>query len=195
MKRTSAHETPGSAARNDAPDRGPHARGAPGVLARHTHPATDQRMATQDVPTTPVTMPPAGLTSVVDLRGTRILVVDDDRDTCETLASLLRIAKAEVSVAYSAFEALRELKERRPDLILSDLGMPDGDGYQLMKMVRSRSQSEGGWTPAIALTGQVDSLAQTRALLSGFQCHLAKPVGALELLVTIRSTLTARKPA
>jgi CheY-like chemotaxis protein len=85
------------------------------------------------------------------------------------------------------------LKTARPDLILSDITMPNGDGYQLVRMVRSRTPEEGGWTPAIALSGYNDPLDQTRALLAGFQVHLAKPVGALELIVAIRGVVTAAR--
>jgi len=125
----------------------------------------------------------------MELRGLKILVVDDEPDTRDGLAALLEAAHATVVVAESAFTALDRLRTVRPDVIVSDITMPDGDGYQLMRMVRSRTADEGGWTPAIALTGRVDSLDQTRALLAGFQVHLAKPVGALELMVTIKSVV------
>jgi CheY-like chemotaxis protein len=130
---------------------------------------------------------------VIDLRGIKVLVVDDEPDTRDSIQILLTSVHAEVVVAGSAFEALGVLKTARPDLILSDITMPGGDGYQLMRMVRSRTADEGGWTPAIALTGHVDPLDHTRALLAGFQVHLAKPISSLELMVTIRSVVASAR--
>ncbi len=145
-------------------------------------------MAIQKSPSTPVSVQSALSNPVVDLRGMKILVVDDEADTRDGLAMLFLAAHAEVVLADSAFSALRMLSAR-PDIIISDINMPDGDGYQLMRMVRSRTQHEGGWTPAIALSGRIDPLEQTRALLAGFQVHLATPVGALELMITIKSVV------
>jgi CheY-like chemotaxis protein len=146
-------------------------------------------MAIQKFPFTPVRVPSAVTNPVIDLRGLKIMVVDDEPDTRDGLAMVLLAAHADVVLAESAFSALRLLRTARPDIIVSDINMPDGDGYQLMRMVRSRTQEEGGWTPAIALTGHVDPLDQTRALLAGFQVHLAKPIGALDLMITIKSVV------
>ena len=146
-------------------------------------------MAIQKPVSPPGCVPSALANPVVDLRGLTILLVDDDADTRDRLALLLLGAHAEVVLAESAFSALRMLRTARPDIIVSEINMPDGDGYQLMRMVRSRTQEEGGWTPAIALTGHIDPLDQTRALLAGFQVHLAKPIGALELMITIKSVV------
>lgn len=146
-------------------------------------------MAIQKSSSTPVRAASALTNPVVDLRGMMVLVVDDDPDTRDGLAMVLLAAHAEVVLAESAFSALGMLRTARPDIIVSDINMPDGDGYQLMRMVRSRTQEEGGWTPAIALTGHIDPLDQTRALLAGFQVHLAKPIGALELMITIKSVV------
>ena len=146
-------------------------------------------MAIQNSASTPARVPSPTTNPVIDLRGVKILVVDDDPDARDGLAMLLLEAHAEVVLAESAFSALRMLRTTRPDIIVSDINMPDGDGYQLMRMVRSRTPDEGGWTPAIALTGHVDPLDQTRALLAGFQVHLAKPIGALELMITIKGVV------
>jgi CheY-like chemotaxis protein len=150
-------------------------------------------MAIQKFPFTPVRVPSAVTNPVIDLRGLKIMVVDDEPDTRDGLAMVLLAAHADVVLAESAFSALRLLRTARPDIIVSDINMPDGDGYQLMRMVRSRTQEEGGWTPAIALTGHVDPLDQTRALLAGFQVHLAKPIGALDLMITIKSVVASAR--
>ena len=173
----------------------PHAHPTRSVLARHTQ-LRARPMAIQKPASTPATVPSVLADPVVDLCGLTILVVDDEPDTRDALAMMLLGAQAEVVLAESAFSALRMLRTARPDVIVSEIHMPDGDGYQLMRMVRSRTQDEGGWTPAIALTGHNDPLDQTRALLAGFQVHLARPIGALDLMITIKSVvLNARNRA
>lgn len=141
--------------------------------------------------------PPVRLTTpgpaLIELRGIKILLVDDDPDGRLLIETVLEGAHAEVVTADSAASALRALRATRPDVIVSDIDMPDGDGYQLMRMIRSRTCDEGGWTPAIALTGHAGPLDHTRALLAGFQVHLAKPIGIAELLVAIRSVATSAR--
>ena len=110
------------------------------------------------------------------LEGTRILVIDDDRDTLEALEDLLSATGATVVTARNANEALASFDDRRPDLIVSDLGMPDGDGYQLIRRVRARTAFDPEGTPAIALTALTGETAQNRALLAGYQAHLSKPL-------------------
>ena len=108
------------------------------------------------------------------LEGIKVLVVDDDADVLTQLHELLVAMRADVEIARSGPEALELLKTFRPDVLVSDIGMPDCDGYQLMKMVRVRKAEEGGATAAIALTGHVDVRDHTRALLAGYSAHIAK---------------------
>nr|MDQ3299501.1 response regulator [Myxococcota bacterium] len=127
----------------------------------------------------------------IQLAGITVLVVDDEEDARELVKWVLVEAKAEVITASSAAEALELLATSRPDVIVSDIGMPDRDGYQFMRAVRERTLAEGGKTPAIALTAFARSEDRTRALLSGYQVHMAKPIEPQELVVTIGS-LTGR---
>ncbi len=127
-----------------------------------------------------------GLTSPpVELRGVTVLVVDDELETLGLVETVLDLAHAKVVTARSVQEAIILLRTARPDIIVSDIDMPGCDGYQLMRMVRSRTVDEGGRTPAIALTGHTRALDQTRAFLAGYQIHLSKPIDAVTLLRTI----------
>jgi signal transduction histidine kinase/CheY-like chemotaxis protein len=125
------------------------------------------------------------------LSGVKVLVVDDEPDARELLRCVLADAEATVVTAGSADEALGLVRRGRPDVIISDIGMPERDGYQLMKAVRGLPAAEGGRTPAIALTAFARSEDRTRALLAGYQVHIAKPIEVRELVVTIGS-LTGR---
>jgi CheY-like chemotaxis protein len=87
----------------------------------------------------------------------------------------------------SAQEALRAFEEQVPDVLISDIGMPGMDGYELLKRVRARSADRGGRTPAIALTAFARSEDRTRALRAGFLVHLPKPVEPSELVATVAS--------
>ncbi|HEX4448193.1 MAG TPA: ATP-binding protein [Polyangiaceae bacterium] len=110
------------------------------------------------------------------LTGLRILVVDDDPDVREVLCAALVIWGAEVSSAESAPAALMQLASIRPDLLVCDIGMPEMDGYALMRELRARPASAGGLTPAIAVTGFARPEDVKRAIAAGFQLHVAKPV-------------------
>jgi CheY-like chemotaxis protein len=125
------------------------------------------------------------------LAGVKVLVVDDEPDARELLKCVLVDAGAAVVTAGSAQEALGLVRSARPDVIVSDIGMPERDGYQLMRAVRGLPAAEGGKTPAIALTAFARSEDRTRALLAGYQVHVAKPIELHELMVTIGS-LTGR---
>ncbi|HWU89359.1 MAG TPA: ATP-binding protein [Kofleriaceae bacterium] len=127
----------------------------------------------------------------IQLSGVKVLVVDDEPDARELLKSVLAEAGAAVITAGSADEALELVRSARLDVIVSDIGMPERDGYQLMRAVRGLPAAEGGRTPAIALTAFARSEDRTRALLAGYQVHVAKPIEPHELVVTIGS-LTGR---
>ena len=123
----------------------------------------------------------------LDLQGVRILIVDDEADARDLLAELLSGFGAAVHSAGSAGEALSLLARVRPDLLISDIGMPERDGYQLIQDVRRLAPDVGGKTPAIALTAFARSEDRTRSMVSGFQVHLAKPVETHELMATVSS--------
>ncbi len=127
----------------------------------------------------------------ISLDGLRVLVVDDEADARDLLARLLADVGAVVITARSADEGIALVRTQLPDVVVSDIGMPEKDGYAMLKAVRALSAEEGGRTPAIALTAFARSEDRTRALLSGYQVHIAKPIEPHELVVTIAS-LTGR---
>lgn len=125
------------------------------------------------------------------LLGTKVLVVDDDGDTREILRSILAHRGASVRTAASVDEALKSLQDRLPDVLVSDIGMPGEDGYDLIKKVRSLDRESGGRIPAVALTAFARSGDRRRAISAGFHMHLAKPIEPAEL-VTVVASLAGR---
>ncbi|MGH9901116.1 MAG: hybrid sensor histidine kinase/response regulator, partial [Pyrinomonadaceae bacterium] len=121
------------------------------------------------------------------LGGLRVLVVDDEPDTLELLSTALARHGAEVTTADSAAVALAVLERSRHDVMLSDIGMPDEDGYALIRKVRALPAERGGRTPAAALTAYAREEDRARALSAGFQAHLPKPVGPAELVSMVAS--------
>ncbi|PSB18834.1 PAS domain S-box protein [Phormidesmis priestleyi ULC007] len=124
----------------------------------------------------------------LDLTGIHVLIVDDEPDTRELLTAVLTQYGAEVLAAASAAEGLACLESFQPDVLISDIGMPEMDGYKLMQQIRSRLSEQGGNVPAIALTAYAGDSNQQQALAAGFQLHLSKPID-LEQLVDAISTL------
>ena len=123
----------------------------------------------------------------VSLEGITVLVVDDEPDAREIVKAVLGAARATVVTAGSAAEGLDLAKSSRPDVIVSDIGMPDRDGYDFMRDVRALPPAAGGKTPAIALTAFARTQDRTRALLAGYQVHVSKPIEARELVAAVRS--------
>lgn len=121
----------------------------------------------------------------LDLAGTRILAIDDEKDAREIVATLLESRRAEVVTAPSVDSGLALVKTWRPDLVISDIGMPGKDGYHFIRTLRALPPEEGGETPAIALTAFSREEDQTRALALGFQRHLSKPLEVRELCAAI----------
>lgn len=130
----------------------------------------------------------AGHAPTTRLDGLNILVVDDEPDACEVLGVLLEQCGARVTIANSAAEALLLINERVPDVLVSDIAMPDEDGYQLIKKIRSLPKDAGGAIPAIALTAYASPADRKKALESGFQSHITKPIDQ-NALVTILASL------
>jgi two-component system CheB/CheR fusion protein len=123
------------------------------------------------------------------LDGLRILLVDDDESTREAIAIYLQSFGAEVSLCESAAEALKNLPNFKPNIIVSDIAMPGEDGYSLISKIRSLNSNQGGQVPAIALTAYAAAGDVLRAMQSGFQAHLAKPVEANALARKILTLL------
>jgi CheY-like chemotaxis protein/anti-sigma regulatory factor (Ser/Thr protein kinase) len=123
----------------------------------------------------------------VSLAGLAVLVIDDEPDARDLVECVLSEARATVFTASSAQEGVALLRLRRPDVIVCDIGMPERDGYQFIRDVRGLPPTEGGRTPAIALTAFARSEDRTRAMLAGYQVHISKPIEPQELVATIKS--------
>ncbi|WP_373528478.1 AAA family ATPase [Nostoc sp.] len=121
------------------------------------------------------------------LSGLEILVVDDDADMREFLPFMLEQYGATVIVVASAVKALTALSQSQPNLMISDIGMPEMDGYMLMRQVRSLKPEQGGTIPAIALTAYAGEIDHQQAIAVGFQLHISKPVDPEELVKAIAS--------
>jgi PAS domain S-box-containing protein len=119
------------------------------------------------------------------LAGMQILLVDDEPDTREFQAFVLSQSGARVRAVASALEALQALEQSIPDLLVSDIGMPQMDGYMLIEKIRARPSNQGGMIPAIALTAYATETDQQRALQVGFQTHITKPVEPEQLVRAI----------
>ncbi|HEY0375867.1 MAG TPA: PAS domain S-box protein [Pyrinomonadaceae bacterium] len=119
------------------------------------------------------------------LVGLRVLLVDDDEDALKLLTVLLKRHGAEVTTATSAAAVPALVEKVRPDVLVSDVGMPGEDGYSLIRRVRAMGAERGGETPAIALTAYAGDSDRTLALLAGFQLHVAKPVEPATLVEAI----------
>ena len=121
------------------------------------------------------------------LKNVRILVVEDDPDTQELLTAVLGNHGAQVIAVGSSAGGLAEVERDKPDLIISDIGMVGENGYEFIRKVRSLEPDAGGRIPAIALTAYAGNRDRRRALLAGFQTHLAKPVEPDDLLAVVLS--------
>jgi len=125
-----------------------------------------------------------------DLTGTRILVVEVEADGREMLTRMLESWGAEVRAAGSADEAIAALQDDRPDLLISDIGMPRVDGYESMRRIRTMATPNGRDLPAIALTAFARGEDAAKARQAGYGDHLPKPVDPSQLFSTITSVLS-----
>ncbi|MFW9258041.1 response regulator [Nostoc sp. CALU 546] len=120
------------------------------------------------------------------LMGIQVLIVDDNADTRDFFSFVLEQFGAIVTAVASGYEALQALTQSKPDILLSDIGMPEMNGYMLMEQVRTQEAAvKGKQIPAIALTAYAGEINQQKALKAGFQQHIVKPVAPEELLVAI----------
>jgi CheY-like chemotaxis protein len=117
------------------------------------------------------------------------LVVDDEADTRKLLQIILEGCKMQVRTVPSAAEALEALSEETFDVLVSDIGMPEEDGYALIAKVRALDRKEGGRIPAAALTAYTREEDRIRALRSGFQIHVSKPISPSEFIATVATLI------
>lgn len=121
------------------------------------------------------------------LQDIRVLVVEDEADNRDLIRRMLEAHGAQVFTAATASEAIAQASNQRPDILVSDIGLPDVDGYELIRRIR-RLEAEGlDSIPAVALTAFARSEDRTRALRAGYQAHIAKPVEPAELIATLAS--------
>ncbi len=125
--------------------------------------------------------------SVPALAGLRVLVVDDEQDAREIVSIILGEAGAEIETASSTREALDLMERWKPDVLISDIGMPGESGYDLIRMVRALPADKGGRTPAIALTAYARTQDRLKILSAGFQMHVPKPIEPSELATVVAS--------
>ncbi len=155
------------------------------------------------LPREPRPAPPAPLAAHVDavaavpparpqLAGLRLLLVEDQEDAREMIRLLLESHGAQLRAVASAAEAFHCLREWRPDLLVSDIGLPGENGYELLQRIRALPTEEGGRTPAIALTAYARAEDRERALRAGFDMHVPKPIEEAELLAVL--TAAAERP-
>ncbi|HEV7223053.1 MAG TPA: response regulator [Pirellulales bacterium] len=123
--------------------------------------------------------------AAVDLDGLRVLVVDDEADGREAIAKVLEVRGADVTAVSTVREALSLIKKAAPDVLVSDIGMPDEDGYDLIRMVRELDDAEAKHVPALALTAFAREEDCLRALSAGFQQHASKPIEPAALAVLV----------
>jgi PAS domain S-box-containing protein len=138
---------------------------------------------------------PAGAPGPGALQGLRTLIVDDDRDALELFARVLAEHGADVVTASSAADALTRLEGARPDVLLSDIEMPEEDGLMLIRRVRALSAARGGAVPAVAVTAYGRAEDRVRALAAGFQLHIVKPVDPAELVAAVSAVTGRDRPS
>jgi CheY-like chemotaxis protein len=133
----------------------------------------------------PPKLRPAELECPPQLQDLRVLVVDDEADTYELVQFILESCGAQVKTASSVATAREALQEEVFDVLLSDIGMPDEDGYALITWVRALSAEQGGKIPAAALTAYAGETDRIRVLQSGFHLHIPKPISPTELVAVV----------
>src|SRR6266542_2533545 len=126
------------------------------------------------------------------LSGLRVLVVDDEPDACQLMSHLITRTGAEVKTCGSAHEALELLQQWLPDVLMSDIAMPDEDGYSLINKVRALPPERGGHTPAAAFTAYAREEDRERALAAGYQMHVAKPISSGQLVASLAHLAATR---
>ncbi|BAY36253.1 two-component hybrid sensor and regulator [Nostoc sp. NIES-2111] len=132
---------------------------------------------------------PTPLPLCPSLAGVRVLVVDDESDSRDFIATVLNQCQAEVKAVGTVREALDIIPQWKPDVLVSDIGMPQEDGYALIRQLRQQPPEQGGNIPAAALTAYARAEDRTRAIQEGFQLHLPKPIEPTELATVVASLI------
>jgi CheY-like chemotaxis protein len=145
------------------------------------HPTVDREVASHFQPSS-------------TLEGVKVLIVDDEPESLLLLSTVLTQCGASVKTAASAEEGFARVKEWRPDVIVSDIGMPGEDGYSFMKRVKTWNRKAGTWIPAVALTAYARAEDRMKALASGYQIHVPKPVEPAELIAVLISLVERPTP-
>jgi signal transduction histidine kinase/CheY-like chemotaxis protein len=154
---------------------------------------TVQLPAPEAVPPAATPSPAAGAVLVAEvdeddgaaLRGLKVVVVDDETDARDLLGTLLRNAGVDVTTVSTASEGVLAVTQHLPDILVSDIGMPQEDGYSLMRRIRSLPAHRGGHTRALALTAYARPEDVSRALAAGFQRHVPKPIAPGQFLAAV----------
>jgi PAS domain S-box-containing protein len=133
--------------------------------------------------------------SAVDLSGLNVLVVDDEPDSCRLVKLVLRECHADVVIASSALEGLQLIETAAPDILISDIGMPDVDGYEFLRRLRALETGHARNVPAIALTAFAHPEDEAKSLAAGYSIHLSKPVAPETLAATVASLMGRPKEA
>ncbi len=155
-------------------------------MVQPEEPSQPKRKAPQAVST------PCALGSpFATLKGIKVLLVDDEPDARDLVKRLLEDCQANVTTAASAAQAMEFLQQDAPDILISDIGMPEEDGYSLIRKVRALDKTRGHITPALALTAYARSEDRMQAIRHGYHMHLAKPVEPAEL-TTVVAALAGR---
>ena len=123
------------------------------------------------------------------------MVVDDEEDTRYMVGEAVQLYGASVILASSAAEALNELNRRKPDVLISDVGMPDMDGYQLIRTIRSELSPDLQNIPAVALSAFASADDKEKALQAGYRAHIAKPVAVQDLVSVVAGLANGRHGA
>lgn len=134
----------------------------------------------------------ASLGALLDLSGTHVFVVDDEPDAVALLKEILNAAGARVTTAGSARAALETIQNARPDVLVTDVGMPVMDGFELIERLRRADDQALRDIPAAALTAYARTEDRAKALLSGFEMHLAKPIDPAELVAAVKALARRR---
>ena len=129
--------------------------------------------------------PREDMTFPTELEGLKVLVLDDERDARELVQAVLEEGRAEVTLASSVAEALEAIQKQKPDVIVSDIGIPGEDGFAFMRKLRALPREKGGRIPAVALTAYARAEDRRNALAAGFQNHITKPIEPQELVLVI----------
>jgi len=124
-----------------------------------------------------------------ELLNARVLVVDDDRDTLEILRLILDTHGAQTAVAATAAEGLTVLSAIRPEVVLSDISLPDHDGYEFVRRIRALPANEGGDTLVVAVSAHVYTAHRERAFDAGFQAFLGKPINPETLVACVKAVV------